>query len=114
MSRSVRKIRTAISPRFATSTFEKAGTGAVLCRVVGLADQLTLARIVAVPLVVVLFAWGFPGHDYWATGTFIAALATDWFGGRVARRGNRTSAFGSLLDPIAGKSRGLAGLVILP
>ena len=84
-----------------------------MCRVVGLADQLTLARIVAVPLVVVLFAWGFPGHDYWATGTFIAAMATDWFDGRVARRGNQTSAFGSLLDPIADKILVLSVLIIL-
>jgi CDP-diacylglycerol--glycerol-3-phosphate 3-phosphatidyltransferase len=80
---------------------------------VGLADQLTLARIVAVPVVVVLFAWSFDGHDYWATGVFIAAMATDWFDGRVARRRNRTSAFGSLLDPIADKILVLSVLVVL-
>ena len=79
----------------------------------GLADQLTLARIVAVPVVVVLFAWSFDGHDYWATGVFIAAMATDWFDGRVARRRNRTSAFGSLLDPIADKILVLSVLVVL-
>jgi CDP-diacylglycerol---glycerol-3-phosphate 3-phosphatidyltransferase len=80
---------------------------------VGLADQLTLARIVAVPIVVVLFAWSFHGHDYWATAVFIVAMATDWFDGRVARRGNRTSAFGSLLDPIADKILVLSVLVVL-
>jgi CDP-diacylglycerol---glycerol-3-phosphate 3-phosphatidyltransferase len=80
---------------------------------VGLADQLTLARIVAVPVVVVLYAVDFQGHDYWATGVFIAAMATDWFDGRVARRRNRTSAFGSLLDPIADKILVLAALVML-
>jgi CDP-diacylglycerol---glycerol-3-phosphate 3-phosphatidyltransferase len=80
---------------------------------VGLADQLTLARIVAVPVVVVLYAWDFNGHDYWATGVFIAAMATDWFDGRVARRRGRTSAFGSLLDPIADKILVLSVLVVL-
>jgi CDP-diacylglycerol--glycerol-3-phosphate 3-phosphatidyltransferase len=80
---------------------------------VGLADQLTLARIVAVPVVVVLYAVDFQGHDYWATGVFIAAMATDWFDGRVARRRNRTSAFGSLLDPIADKILVLSVLVML-
>jgi CDP-diacylglycerol---glycerol-3-phosphate 3-phosphatidyltransferase len=50
----------------------------------GLADQLTLARAASVPLVVVLYEWDFPGHDYWATGLFIAAMTTDWFDGRVA------------------------------
>ena len=52
----------------------------------GLADQLTLARAAAVPVVVVLFVWDFAGHNWWATGVFIAAMATDWFDGRVARR----------------------------
>jgi CDP-diacylglycerol---glycerol-3-phosphate 3-phosphatidyltransferase len=80
---------------------------------VGLADQLTFARIVAVPVVVVLYAWDFNGHDYWATGVFIAAMATDWFDGRVARRRGRTSAFGSLLDPIADKILVLSVLVVL-
>jgi phosphatidylglycerophosphate synthase len=65
---------------------------------VRLADQLTLARVIAVPVVVVLFAVSFTGHDYWATGVFIAAMATDWFDGRIARRSGVTSAFGSLVD----------------
>jgi CDP-diacylglycerol--glycerol-3-phosphate 3-phosphatidyltransferase len=80
---------------------------------VGLADQLTLARIVAVPVVVGLFVWDFHGHDYWATGVFIVAMTTDWFDGRIARRRNRTSAFGSLLDPIADKILVLSVLVVL-
>ena len=33
-----------------------------------LPDQLTVARVLAVPVVVVLFAWDFPDHDAWATG----------------------------------------------
>lgn len=77
------------------------------------ADQLTVARAVAVPLVVLLFAWSFPAHDYWATGVFIAAMATDWFDGRVARRTGRTSALGSLLDPLADKLLVLSTLVVL-
>jgi CDP-diacylglycerol--glycerol-3-phosphate 3-phosphatidyltransferase len=80
---------------------------------VGLADQLTLARIASVPLVVVLYVWGFPGHDYWATGVFIAAMTTDWFDGRIARRRGRSSAFGSLLDPVADKILVLSVLVVL-
>ena len=42
----------------------------------GLADQLTVARAAAVPVVVVLFAWDFPAHDYWATGFFVAAMTS--------------------------------------
>ena len=77
------------------------------------ADQLTVARALAVPLVLLLFAWSFPGHDYWATGVFIAAMTTDWFDGRIARRSGRTSPLGSLLDPVADKLLVLATLVVL-
>ena len=77
------------------------------------ADQLTVARALAVPVVVVLFAWPFPGHDWWATAVFIAAMTTDWFDGRIARRSGRTSSLGSLLDPVADKLLVLATLVVL-
>ena len=77
------------------------------------ADQLTVARALSVPIVVVLYAWGFHGHAYWATGVFCVAMATDWLDGRLARRHGRTSALGSLLDPIADKVLVLGALVML-
>jgi CDP-diacylglycerol--glycerol-3-phosphate 3-phosphatidyltransferase len=77
------------------------------------ADKLTVARVVAVPIVVVLYAWNFPNHDYWATAVFCIAMTTDWFDGRMARRYGYTSAVGSLLDPIADKVLVLAALVML-
>jgi len=77
------------------------------------ADQLTVARALSVPVVVVLFAWPFHGHDYWATGVFCVAMSTDWFDGRLARRHGRTSPLGSLLDPIADKVLVLGTLVML-
>jgi CDP-diacylglycerol---glycerol-3-phosphate 3-phosphatidyltransferase len=79
----------------------------------GLADQLTVARAAAVPVVVVLYVWSFPGHDYWATAAFAAAMATDWFDGRVARSRGRTSPLGSLLDPVADKLLVLTVLIVL-
>ena len=78
-----------------------------------LPDQLTLARALAVPVVVVLFAWDFENHLYWATAVFALAMATDQVDGWLARRRNQTSAFGSLLDPIADKVLVLAALVML-
>ena len=78
-----------------------------------LADQLTLARILAVPVVIVLFVADFDGHYWWATGVFIAAMTTDWFDGRVARRYGYSSALGSLLDPVADKVLVLGTLVVL-
>jgi CDP-diacylglycerol---glycerol-3-phosphate 3-phosphatidyltransferase len=80
---------------------------------VTLPDQLTVARALSVPLVVVLFAWSFRDHAYWATGVFIVAMATDQLDGWLARRRNQTSALGSLLDPIADKVLVMAALVML-
>src|SRR5216684_7915785 len=79
----------------------------------GLADQLTVARALSVPVVVALFAISFANHDYWATGVFCAAMATDWFDGRIARRRGRTSPLGSLLDPVADKLLVLSVLIVL-
>jgi CDP-diacylglycerol---glycerol-3-phosphate 3-phosphatidyltransferase len=79
----------------------------------GLADQLTVARAASVPVVVLLYVWGFPGHNYWATGLFIVAMSTDWFDGRIARRRGRTSPLGSLLDPVADKILVLSVLIVL-
>jgi CDP-diacylglycerol--glycerol-3-phosphate 3-phosphatidyltransferase len=80
---------------------------------VSFADQLTVARAAAAPVVVALFALDFDGHNYWATAVFGLAMSTDWFDGRVARRSGRTSQFGSLLDPVADKLLVLATLVVL-
>jgi CDP-diacylglycerol---glycerol-3-phosphate 3-phosphatidyltransferase len=78
-----------------------------------LPDQLTVARAAAVPVVVLLFAWPFEGHAYWATTAFVVAMATDWFDGRLARRSGQTSALGSLLDPVADKLLVLTVMILL-
>ena len=78
-----------------------------------LADQLTLVRILAVPVVIVLFVASFDDHYWWATGVFIAAMTTDWFDGRVARRYGHSSPLGSLLDPVADKVLVLTVLIVL-
>jgi CDP-diacylglycerol--glycerol-3-phosphate 3-phosphatidyltransferase len=78
-----------------------------------LADQLTVARIVAAPFVVGLYVWNFHGHAYWATGVFIAAMATDQIDGWLARKQGRTTPLGSLLDPVADKVLVLATMIVL-
>ena len=77
------------------------------------ADQLTVARAAAVPAVVLLFAWEFPNHDYWATALFAVAMSTDWVDGWWARRRGHTSDLGRLLDPVADKLLVLATLIML-
>ena len=77
------------------------------------ADQLTVARAAAVPVVIVLFAWDFPNHDYWATAVFAVAMATDWVDGWWARRNDRTSDLGRILDPVADKLLVMSALIML-
>jgi CDP-diacylglycerol--glycerol-3-phosphate 3-phosphatidyltransferase len=78
-----------------------------------LPDQLTLGRALSVPVVVLLYEWSFPNHDYWATAVFIVAMATDWLDGRIARRRGHASPLGSLLDPVADKLLVLSVLIVL-
>jgi CDP-diacylglycerol---glycerol-3-phosphate 3-phosphatidyltransferase len=87
--------------------------GRVFSRTVTLPDQLTILRVVAVPIVVVLFAWDFPNHAYWATAVFVVAMATDQVDGWLARRSGTSSPLGKLLDPVADKVLILAALVML-
>ena len=76
-------------------------------------NQLTIARTAAVPAVILLFAWNFPSHDYWATGVFTLAMATDWLDGWWARSRGQSSELGRLLDPVADKLLVLAVLIML-
>jgi CDP-diacylglycerol--glycerol-3-phosphate 3-phosphatidyltransferase len=60
----------------------------------------TSIRIVAIPVVMGLVL----GHSYTpAAIVFVAASATDWFDGRLARRWNVSSRLGSFLDTTADK-----------
>jgi CDP-diacylglycerol--glycerol-3-phosphate 3-phosphatidyltransferase len=77
------------------------------------ADQLTVARALSVPVVVLLFAWDFPGHAYWATALFGVAALTDQVDGWLARRAGRSTDLGRILDPIADKILVMAALVVL-
>ena len=38
------------------------------------ADQLTVARALSVPIVILLYALDFHGHAYWATSVFVVAM----------------------------------------
>jgi len=77
------------------------------------ADQLTVARMAAAPVIVALYAVDFSGHEYWATALFAVAMATDWVDGWLARRSGAPSAMGSLLDPVADKVLVLSVLIVL-
>ncbi|WP_119067548.1 CDP-diacylglycerol--glycerol-3-phosphate 3-phosphatidyltransferase [Rubrobacter indicoceani] len=69
-----------------------------------LANQLTLARIVAiVPLMLALYL-PFPGHNFVVLAIYLLALLTDYLDGVFARRQNKVTGFGKLMDSIADKA----------
>lgn len=78
-----------------------------------LPNLLTLSRIVAIPLLVVLVALRDPWGDVAACAVFSAAAITDYFDGRIARRRQQVSVFGRMLDPIADKLLVGAALMLL-
>jgi CDP-diacylglycerol--glycerol-3-phosphate 3-phosphatidyltransferase len=77
------------------------------------ADQLTVARALSVPAVVLLFSWEFEGHAYWATALFCVAMLTDQVDGWLARRAGQTTDLGRILDPVADKILVMASLIVL-
>lgn len=68
-----------------------------------LPNLLTLGRIAAIPVICVFVASGLPLLQWLALLLYIAAAVTDWVDGFLARRMNLSSAFGTMLDPIADK-----------
>lgn len=79
-------------------------------------NLLTALRLIAVPVMVVLFVAdaGREGPLRWAAlAVFVGAAATDLLDGYLARRWKVVSVFGKLADPIADKVLALAALAML-
>jgi cardiolipin synthase (CMP-forming) len=71
-------------------------------RIVTIPNALSVARLAGVPV----FLWLVLGlrsqtGDWWAVGLLIAAAASDWLDGKIARALNQQSRLGQVLDPAA-------------
>ncbi len=84
-----------------------------------LPNYLSLARIVIVPLLVVVLLtpvaerwFGISGYVL-AIAIFLAASITDILDGHLARRRNQVSTLGKFLDPVADKLLVSAALIVL-
>jgi len=74
------------------------------------ANQLTLLRIIFVPVFIILLVYSDTG---WALTTFMAAGITDVLDGIIARRFGQKTTIGTYLDPIADKLLMTSSVVIL-
>ena len=78
-----------------------------------LPNILSVLRLLAVPLFVVLLIDPTPTARLWATSIFVVASITDWLDGYIARIYKAESILGTLLDPLADKILVMAALVML-
>lgn len=78
-----------------------------------IANVLTFARIIMIPLVAVLFYLPYSWSNPAAGTVFILAAITDSLDGYLARRLGQTSALGAFLDPVADKLMVATALILL-
>lgn len=76
-------------------------------------NGLTLSRLAAIPVLMVLLIASFPGHDQLAAAVFIVFSLTDSLDGMLARRRGTVSDLGRFLDPLADKLFVLSVLIVL-
>jgi CDP-diacylglycerol---glycerol-3-phosphate 3-phosphatidyltransferase len=63
-------------------------------------NQVTILRFVLIPVILVLL---YLDLRWWAFGTFLAAMSTDFIDGAMARLRDQITLFGTYSDPIADK-----------
>lgn len=78
-----------------------------------LPNQLTILRILLVPVIGVVLAVDFANHYQLSVVAYAIAAATDTLDGRIARSRNLVTELGKFLDPLADKLLVITVLVIL-
>lgn len=79
-----------------------------------LPNILTVARLVAVPILPVMFLFfARPWADWYAITLFIIAATTDYIDGYLARAWKQETLFGAAMDPIADKALVVIALLVI-
>jgi len=78
-----------------------------------LPNLLTLARVAAIPLLVILLLSDSRQASFWAAALFGVAAATDFIDGWLARKWGVVTVLGKFLDPLADKLIVMAALIML-
>lgn len=77
------------------------------------ANQLTLCRILFIPLLALVYYSPFESRHLAAGALFGLAGITDWLDGYIARKYNLDTPFGAFLDPVADKLMVAVALALL-
>ena len=78
-----------------------------------LANKLTIARLVLIPVLLGVLASSVPWSGLLAAILFVVAAVTDILDGKIARSAHTVTDFGKIFDPIADKLLVLAALLPL-
>lgn len=78
-----------------------------------LPNQLTMARIAVIPVILLLMLLETPSASWAALVLFVLAAITDWLDGYLARKQQLVSDFGRVMDVIADKLLVAAVLLVL-
>ncbi|OPY58201.1 MAG: CDP-diacylglycerol--glycerol-3-phosphate 3-phosphatidyltransferase [Pelotomaculum sp. PtaU1.Bin035] len=78
-----------------------------------LPNRLTLARILLIPLFLLVASLKYPYADYIAAVIFVLGAATDGLDGYFARKNNQVTLLGKFMDPLADKILISAALIAL-
>lgn len=78
-----------------------------------LPNKLTIARIILVPIMVIIAMLNIPGKWIIVNLIFIIASITDYLDGEIARKKNMITTLGKFLDPLADKILVLSAMIIM-
>lgn len=78
-----------------------------------LANRLTLARLLLIPVFLLVASMKYPYADYLAAVIFVLGAVTDGLDGYFARKNNQVTLLGKFMDPLADKILVSAALVVL-
>ena len=76
-------------------------------------NQITLFRIVLIPVFIVVFYSPVSWNHFGAFAVFWLAAISDALDGYLARKLNQSSAFGAFIDPVADKLMVAAALIMI-
>lgn len=78
-----------------------------------LPNKLTLARVLIIPLMCLLYPWDYELLNYLCAGLFAIGAISDFLDGYIARKMDNVTKIGAIFDPISDKLLVASALILL-